>query len=84
MTTQHHISIDGIPIGNDLTMVLIAGPCAIESLDHAIDMATALDLMAKELGIGFIYKSSFDKLTVRQSIRIVALVLIRVWPFWLR
>ncbi|MGB1918715.1 MAG: 3-deoxy-8-phosphooctulonate synthase [Candidatus Puniceispirillales bacterium] len=61
MTTQHHISIDGIPIGNDLPMVLIAGPCAIESLEHAIDMAAALDRMAKELGIGFIYKSSFDK-----------------------
>lgn len=61
MTIQHHISIGEHPIGNDLPMVLIAGPCAIEGRDHALDMASTLDVMTKDLGIGFIYKSSFDK-----------------------
>jgi 2-dehydro-3-deoxyphosphooctonate aldolase (KDO 8-P synthase) len=61
MTNQHHISIGKYSIGNDLPMVLIAGPCAIESNEHAIDMASRLDKIATELGIGFIYKSSFDK-----------------------
>lgn len=61
MTIQHHISIGEHPIGNDLPMVLIAGPCAIEGRDHAIEMASTLDAMTKSLGIGFIYKSSFDK-----------------------
>ena len=61
MINQHHISIGKHSIGNDLPMVLIAGPCAIESHDHAIDMASQLNKMATELGVGFIYKSSFDK-----------------------
>lgn len=57
----HHISIGDLVLGNDLPMVLIAGPCAMESPGHAIETATALKEMAVRLGIGLIYKTSFDK-----------------------
>jgi 2-dehydro-3-deoxyphosphooctonate aldolase (KDO 8-P synthase) len=61
MTTQHHISLHNFKIGNDLPFVLIAGPCALESKDHAFDMAGALKEMTQKLGLSLIYKSSFDK-----------------------
>ncbi|MEK6734285.1 MAG: 3-deoxy-8-phosphooctulonate synthase [Pseudomonadota bacterium] len=56
-----HIKVDDVKIGNDLPLVLIAGPCQIESREHALEMAEALSYIAKEMGVGFIYKSSFDK-----------------------
>lgn len=58
---MHHIKVGNITIGNDLPLVLIAGPCQIESREHALEMAEALSYIAKEMNIGFIYKSSFDK-----------------------
>jgi len=61
MTTQHHISVGDITIGNDLPFVLLAGPCAMESRAHALEMAGALKDITDTLGIGLIYKSSFDK-----------------------
>ena len=42
-------------------LALIAGPCAMESREHALEMADALTGIAKRLGVGFVYKSSFDK-----------------------
>lgn len=56
-----HIAIAGFEVGNDLPLVLIAGPCLMESRNHALDMSGALAEMAKNLGIGLIYKTSFDK-----------------------
>ncbi len=56
-----HIKIGKIKIGNDLHFVLIAGQCAIESLDHAMFMCGELKKITDKLGIPFIYKSSFDK-----------------------
>jgi 2-dehydro-3-deoxyphosphooctonate aldolase (KDO 8-P synthase) len=50
-----------VRIGNRLPLALIAGPCAMESRDHALFMADALAAMAERLGIGLVYKSSFDK-----------------------
>ena len=47
--------------GNDLPLALIAGPCALESRAHAIEMASALKEIAGRLGIDFVYKTSFDK-----------------------
>jgi 2-dehydro-3-deoxyphosphooctonate aldolase (KDO 8-P synthase) len=47
--------------GNALPLALIAGPCALESRAHALEMATALREITTALGIGFIYKTSFDK-----------------------
>jgi 2-dehydro-3-deoxyphosphooctonate aldolase (KDO 8-P synthase) len=47
--------------GNALPLALIAGPCALESREHALEMATALRDIAQQLGIGLVYKTSFDK-----------------------
>ncbi len=55
------VDISSVKCGNDLPMVLIAGPCQIESTDHALDIAGRLVEITKKLGMGFIYKSSFDK-----------------------
>lgn len=61
MNTDQQVTIGNINISNRLPMTLIAGPCAIESKDHALDMASTLAEMTATLGMGFIYKSSFDK-----------------------
>lgn len=61
MTSLRHIDIGPVTIGNDLPFVLIAGPCQIESRDHALMMADALIKIANTLDIPFIYKSSYDK-----------------------
>ncbi len=61
MSKTNHIQISGLTVGNDLPFVLIAGPCAIESRAHALEMGQALTEMAGKLGLGVIYKSSFDK-----------------------
>jgi 2-dehydro-3-deoxyphosphooctonate aldolase (KDO 8-P synthase) len=47
--------------GNDLPVALIAGPCALESRAHALEMAAALKEITHKLGIGLVYKTSFDK-----------------------
>ncbi len=44
-----------------LPLALIAGPCELESRDHAFEMAAALKDITARLGIGFVYKTSFDK-----------------------
>jgi 2-dehydro-3-deoxyphosphooctonate aldolase (KDO 8-P synthase) len=51
----------GFDVGIDKPFFLIAGPCAIESRELALDTAAALKEITRELGIPFIYKSSFDK-----------------------
>jgi 2-dehydro-3-deoxyphosphooctonate aldolase (KDO 8-P synthase) len=56
-----HVRAGGLTIGNDLPFTLIAGPCQIESREHTMLVAGELAAMAKALGIGLIYKSSFDK-----------------------
>ncbi|MDZ3837360.1 MAG: 3-deoxy-8-phosphooctulonate synthase [Rhodospirillales bacterium] len=61
MTAPQHVSVAGLSIGNDLPLVLIAGPCVMESRAHALETANALAEMATALGVGLIYKSSFDK-----------------------
>ena len=50
-----------VRFGNDLPMALIAGPCVLESRGHALDMAGALKEIAGRVGIGLVYKTSFDK-----------------------
>ncbi len=56
-----HVTTGNVTFGNDLPFVLIAGPCQMESRDHAMMMAETLATMAQKLGIGLIYKTSFDK-----------------------
>jgi 2-dehydro-3-deoxyphosphooctonate aldolase (KDO 8-P synthase) len=50
-----------VRIGNRLPLSIIAGPCAMESRQHALEMAHALKEISERLGIGLIYKTSFDK-----------------------
>jgi 2-dehydro-3-deoxyphosphooctonate aldolase (KDO 8-P synthase) len=60
--TPHPIvSIGAARFGNALPLALIAGPCVLESRAHALEMAMALKEIATRLGIGLVYKSSFDK-----------------------
>jgi 2-dehydro-3-deoxyphosphooctonate aldolase (KDO 8-P synthase) len=61
MSEQRTVTVGGLEIANDKPFTLIAGPCQIESRQHTQEMATALVEMTKRLGIGLIYKSSFDK-----------------------
>lgn len=62
MKPQYHIRVnEQIVLGNDLPLVLIAGPCQMESRDHAFKIAEALIEITTDLAIPFIYKTSFDK-----------------------
>jgi 2-dehydro-3-deoxyphosphooctonate aldolase (KDO 8-P synthase) len=61
MNQPRHITIGDITIGNDLPMVFIIGPNALESRAHALEMSAALVELAQKLGIALIYKTSFDK-----------------------
>jgi 2-dehydro-3-deoxyphosphooctonate aldolase (KDO 8-P synthase) len=58
---NRHITVGNVTFGNDLPFVLIAGPCQMESRDHAMMMAENLAKITQKLGIGLIYKTSFDK-----------------------
>jgi 2-dehydro-3-deoxyphosphooctonate aldolase (KDO 8-P synthase) len=55
------VTIGNLTLGNDRPLVLIAGPCALESRAHALEMSQALAELTAKLGIGLIYKTSFDK-----------------------
>jgi 2-dehydro-3-deoxyphosphooctonate aldolase (KDO 8-P synthase) len=61
MKPNTEVVIGPITFGNQLPLALIAGPCQMESRDHAFAMAGALKEMAEKLGIGLVYKSSYDK-----------------------
>ena len=55
------VSAGSVQFGNHLPLAVIAGPCVLESRAHAFEMAQALQEIAKRLGLGLIYKTSFDK-----------------------
>jgi 2-dehydro-3-deoxyphosphooctonate aldolase (KDO 8-P synthase) len=55
------VRIGNVTFGNKLPLALIAGPCQLESRDHALMMAEALKTITDKLGIGFVFKASFDK-----------------------
>jgi 2-dehydro-3-deoxyphosphooctonate aldolase (KDO 8-P synthase) len=55
------VTVGAAKFGNKLPLALIAGPCALESRAHAFEMATALKELTAKLGLGFVYKTSFDK-----------------------
>ena len=55
------VAVGKARFGNALPLALIAGPCALESRDHAFEMAAALKDIAGKIGIGLVYKTSFDK-----------------------
>jgi 2-dehydro-3-deoxyphosphooctonate aldolase (KDO 8-P synthase) len=55
------VAVGKVKFGNGLPLAVIAGPCALESRAHAFEMATALKEITARLGIGLVYKTSFDK-----------------------
>lgn len=57
----NRIEIGALTVANDAPFTLIAGPCALESREHAMEMSAALVEITGKLGIGLIYKTSFDK-----------------------
>jgi len=58
---QRRVAVGDITLANDLPLVLIAGPCQMESRQHALDVAGELAETCRALGMPFIYKTSFDK-----------------------
>ena len=61
MSEPRVVHVNGVDIGNRLPLVLIAGPCQIESRAHALDVAAALEEICAAAGVPLIYKSSYDK-----------------------
>jgi 2-dehydro-3-deoxyphosphooctonate aldolase (KDO 8-P synthase) len=67
MNTHHAVKPDttvklgSVEVGNAKKLSIIAGPCQLESRTHAFDMAGALKEACDKLGVGLIYKTSFDK-----------------------
>jgi 2-dehydro-3-deoxyphosphooctonate aldolase (KDO 8-P synthase) len=66
--TQHEVlkpaarvTVGSVTFANDAPIAVLAGPCQMESRAHALEMASALKEACTKLGIGLIYKSSFDK-----------------------
>ena len=55
------INCNGIKISNNSSLTLISGPCQLETEQHAMDMAGKIKQITDKFGIGFIYKTSFDK-----------------------
>jgi len=55
------VRIGGVTLANDAPLAVFAGPCAMESRDHALEMASALKETAARLGVGLIFKTSYDK-----------------------
>ncbi len=59
--TMFSVNIGSLNVANNKPLTLIAGPCAMENRGHALKTAQALKTMTDDLGLGLIYKSSFDK-----------------------
>ena len=62
------VNCNGIEIANNKKITLIAGPCQLESEQHAMDMSGKIKEITSKLNIGFVYKTSFDKAN-RTSLR---------------
>lgn len=58
---NREVSVGGVTFSNTAAFSLLAGPCAMESREHALECAAALKEITERLGIGLVYKSSFDK-----------------------
>ena len=61
MTHHKHIPIGQITCGNDLPLTVIAGPCQLESLDHALMIAETMAGACADAGAQFVFKASYDK-----------------------
>ena len=61
MTSPKHIRIRDMSCGNDLPLVVIAGPCQLETLDHALMIGERMAEACRRAGAGFVFKASYDK-----------------------
>lgn len=61
MLPNSEVAVGSVRFGNHLPLTLIAGPCQMESRVHALSTASALKAMTEKLGIGLVYKTSYDK-----------------------
>jgi 2-dehydro-3-deoxyphosphooctonate aldolase (KDO 8-P synthase) len=61
MSPRAVVTIGRVAFGNQLPLALIAGPCQLESADHAFMVAGRLKEMCDGLGVGLVFKTSFDK-----------------------
>jgi 2-dehydro-3-deoxyphosphooctonate aldolase (KDO 8-P synthase) len=55
------VTVGNVTFANDRRIAVFAGPCQMESRSHALEMVTALKEICGRLGLGLVYKSSFDK-----------------------
>lgn len=55
------VSVGKLTVGNDLPLTVIAGPCQLESLDHALMIAETMATNCAEAGLGYVFKASYDK-----------------------
>lgn len=76
------VGIGSARFGNALPLALIAGPCALESRAHALEMASALKDMAAKIGVGLVYKTSFDKANRTSAVSARGLGLERALPIF--
>jgi len=56
-----HVQIGKLTCGNDLPLTVIAGPCQLETLDHALMIAEAMAEACEKAGAGYVFKASYDK-----------------------
>lgn len=61
LAPNRSVTVGKVVFANDAPLSLIAGPCQLESRQHAFDMAGALKELTTKLGIGLVYKTSYDK-----------------------
>jgi 2-dehydro-3-deoxyphosphooctonate aldolase (KDO 8-P synthase) len=61
MQSNYAVTVGNVTISNSARLAVFAGPCQMESRAHALEIAAALKEIAARLGVGLIYKTSFDK-----------------------
>jgi 2-dehydro-3-deoxyphosphooctonate aldolase (KDO 8-P synthase) len=59
--TEHVVEIGPLKIANSAPLTVIAGPCQLETLDHALSIARSMQEICAEAGVGYVFKASFDK-----------------------
>jgi 2-dehydro-3-deoxyphosphooctonate aldolase (KDO 8-P synthase) len=76
------VGIGSVRFGNALPLALIAGPCALESRAHALETASALKNITAKIGVGLVYKTSFDKANRTSAMSARGLGLERALPIF--
>jgi 2-dehydro-3-deoxyphosphooctonate aldolase (KDO 8-P synthase) len=61
MAAMREVRLGAVTVGNDLPLTVIAGPCQLESLDHALMIAGRMKHICDLAGAGYVFKASFDK-----------------------